>query len=64
MKKNERAALFKLLGGLGLILILVGAMTDLYDVKYGVLAAVGLWILIGAVASYYGEDKKRSRRRR
>lgn len=57
MKKNERAALLRLLGGLGLILILVGAMTDLYDVKYGVLAGVGLWILIGAISAYYGDKK-------
>ncbi|GAG68263.1 unnamed protein product [marine sediment metagenome] len=39
-------------------------MSDLYDVKYGVLAAVSLWILLGTVSAYYGEDKKKSRRRR
>jgi len=64
MKRNERKALSSLLGGLGIILILVGAMSDLYDVKYGVLAAVSLWILLGTVSAYYSDDKKRSRRRR
>lgn len=59
MKKNEKSALLALMGGAGLIILLVGAMTNLYDTKYGFLGALTLWILAGVLAKYLGVKKKR-----
>lgn len=64
MKKNERSALIRLLGGIGFIILLGGIFTDFYDFKYGLFVALAIWILSGVASAYYGEDKKRSRRRR
>ena len=59
MKKHEKEAIIKLLGGIGLIVILVGLFTDLYDFLYGLVAAIALWILSGAVAKYWKIEKKK-----
>lgn len=58
MKKSEKEALIKLLGGLGLIILLVGLFTDLYEFMHGLIAAITVWILSGVVATYLGMKKK------
>jgi hypothetical protein len=64
MKKNERSALLRLIGGVGLIILLGGIFTDLYPFTYGLFAALAIWILSGVVSAYYGDEKGKSRRRR
>jgi len=59
MKKNEKEALVKLLGGIGLIVLLIGLFTNLYEFMYGLVAAIAIWILTGVVAKYLGVEKKK-----
>ncbi len=58
MKKNEKEALVKLFGAIGLIVAIVGIFTDLYSTMDGLVAAVIIWILTGVLASYLGVAKK------
>jgi len=61
MKKNEKEAVVKLLGGLGVIVLLIGLFTPLYEFMYGLIAAIAIWILSGVAAKYYGVEKKKRR---
>jgi len=54
MKKHEKKALVKLLGGLGLIILLIGIFTNLYPFTYGLVTALAVWILTGVVKVYLG----------
>jgi len=58
MKKHEKDALVKLLGGLGLIIFLVPIFTDLYPFTYGLLTALAVWILTGVAKTYLGVKKR------
>lgn len=58
MKKNEKEATVKLLGGLGLIVLLIGLFTGLYEFMHGLIAAIAIWILTGVIAKYLGVEKK------
>ena len=57
MKKNEKEALVKLLGGIGLIVLLIGLFTGLYEFMHGLVAAIAIWILSGVVAKYLGVEQ-------
>lgn len=59
MKKNEKQAVLKLLGGLGVIVLLVGLFTPLYEFMYGLVAAIAIWIFSGVVTVYFGMEKKK-----
>lgn len=59
MKKNSKEALVKLLGGLGLIVLLIGLFTTAYDFMHGVIAAIAIWIVTGVAAKYFGVEKKK-----
>ena len=61
MKQNEKAALVKLLGGLGFLSLLVGIFTPI-EFMYGLLGAFVFWIMSGVVATYLGVDKKKKKR--
>ena len=56
MKKREKDALVKLLGGIGLIVLLLGIFTPL-QFTYGLVIALAIWILTGAVKVYLGVKK-------
>jgi len=56
MKKREKDALVKLLGGIGLIILLLGIFTPL-PFTYGLVIALAIWILTGAVKVYLGVKK-------
>jgi uncharacterized membrane protein len=58
MKKNEKEAIVKLLGGLGLIVLLIGLFTGAYEFMHGLIAAIAIWIVTGVAAKYFGIDKK------
>ncbi len=59
MKKREKEAIVKLLGGLGLVVLLAGLVTPLYDFMYGLVAAIAIWVFSGAVAKYFGIEEKK-----
>ena len=59
MEKRKKEALVKLLGGIGLIVLLIGLFTPLYEFMYGLVAAIAIWILTGVVAKYYGVEKEK-----
>jgi hypothetical protein len=61
MKKNEKDALIKLMGGLGLILIIIPIFTNLYPFTHGLVLGLIVWILTGVVRSYLGVEKKRKK---
>ncbi|MBW2995599.1 hypothetical protein KY312_04560 [Candidatus Woesearchaeota archaeon] len=62
MKKNSKEALVKLLGGIGLVVLLVGLFTPLYEFLYGLVAAIAVWILAGVTAKYLGVEEKKKKR--
>ncbi len=49
-KPKSNMTTVRILGALGLIAILIGAMTNLYDTKYGILLAIILWLASGILA--------------
>ena len=51
MEKSKKKAIGTIVFGIGFMAILLGALTDLYDVKIGVLIMLGVWIIGGAVAT-------------
>ena len=54
--KEKKNALKGLIFVVGLIAVLIGGMTNLYDAKYGALAALIIWLLGGALVSYFSAD--------
>lgn len=51
MDKSRREALGGLIFALGLIVMLIGAMTDLYETKIGVIIMLAIWFVGGALAA-------------
>ncbi|MBU1975793.1 MAG: hypothetical protein KKG59_05300 [Nanoarchaeota archaeon] len=62
MKKREKEAIVKLLGGIGLIVLLIGLFTNAYEFMYGLIAAIAVWILTGVVAKYWGVEKDKKKK--
>jgi len=59
MDKSRRKALGGLIFALGLIVMLIGAMTDLYETKIGVIIMLTIWFLGGAlVALIFGGEEE------
>ena len=58
MDKARRKAIGGIIFGVGLIALLIGAMTDLYDAKIGALVMLGIWIIGGAVVTLIFGGKK------
>ncbi|MFC1595158.1 hypothetical protein ACFL3E_01895 [Patescibacteria group bacterium] len=47
----NKKAVSSLIFGIGLIALLIGAMTNLYDAKIGALIMLGVWIVGGALVA-------------
>ena len=45
------------LGGVGFIVLLVGIFTNAYEFWVGVIAAIAIWIVSGAVSTWLGVKK-------
>lgn len=59
MDKGRRKALGGLVFGIGLIFLLIGAMTQVYPTTTGVIIALAIWIIGGAIATLiFGGEKK------
>lgn len=50
-------------GGIGLIVLLIGAFTDIYGFTSGLIAAIAIWIVTGVLRSYWGLKGKDSSRK-
>ena len=59
MDKSRRKALGGLIFALGLIVMLIGAMTDLYPATIGVIIMLAIWFIGGALAAliFGGEEE-------
>ena len=59
MDKSRREALGGLIFALGLIAMLIGAMTDLYSATTGVIIMLAIWFIGGALAAliFGGEEE-------
>ena len=60
MDTGNKKAIGGLIFGIGLIALLIGAMTNLYDVKIGVLVMLAVWFIGGALAAIVLGGKKES----
>ncbi len=60
MSTNAKRAIISLLGGLGLIFLLLGAIGDVYPTSTGVIIMIACWVVAGAMASFWGLKKKKN----
>jgi hypothetical protein len=54
MNNEQKKALRSALGGLGVIFLLVGVMTDLYSTDVGLIAALAIWIVGIPALGFFG----------
>ena len=57
MSREAKRAYVSILGALGLIILLVGIFTELYDILVGLIVAIACWIGSGILARYWGVKK-------
>ena len=62
MTVNAKRAIVGLVGGLGLIFLLIGALTDVYRTVIGVIIMFVCWLLAGVLARYWGLKKEKSKK--
>ncbi len=58
MSRNAKVAIVGTLGGLGVIMILLGALAHVYATSTGIIIAIALWITCGVLSRYWGLKKK------
>jgi len=58
MSRNAKVAIVRMLGGLGVIMILLGALAHVYATTTGVIIAICCWITCGILSRYWGLKKK------
>jgi len=59
MSTNAKRAIISLLGGLGLIFLLLGAIGDVYPTTTGVIIMIACWVVAGVMTSFWGLRKKK-----
>jgi len=57
MSKEAKRAYVSILGLVGLVVLLVGAILHVYPVTVGVIVAIVCWIGCGILAKYWGLKK-------
>jgi hypothetical protein len=57
MNKKKKDVLVKLLGAIGVIILLGGIFLKLYDFTTGLFIAIVIWILTGVLAKYWNVKK-------
>ena len=57
MSINAKRAIIGLVGGLGLIFLLLGAIGHIYPTSTGVIIMIGCWVISGFLASLWGIKK-------
>ena len=59
MSVNAKRAIVGLVGGLGLILLLIGALAHVYDTVIGVILMFACWLVAGVLAKFWGLKKEK-----
>lgn len=60
MSKNAKRAVVGLIGGLGLIFLLIGALADVYPTTTtGVIIMFVCWLVAGVLARFWGLKKEK-----
>ncbi|MFH1473505.1 MAG: hypothetical protein ABIE55_01290 [Candidatus Aenigmatarchaeota archaeon] len=62
MKPKEKFLTVKLLEAIGIVILLIGLFTSLYDLMHGLITAIVIWVFTGVLKSYYGFDEKPKKR--
>lgn len=57
MTKNMKNGIVSLLGGIGVIVLLIGIFTNLYTFNVGLVSAIAIWIITGAISTMLGNKK-------
>ncbi|MGB6873147.1 MAG: hypothetical protein WBE46_03230 [Dehalococcoidia bacterium] len=57
MSTNAKRAIVGLIGGLGLIFLLLGAIGDVYPTTTGVIIMLACWVVAGVMTSFWGLKK-------
>jgi len=60
MSENAKRAIVGLIGGLGLIFLLLGAIGDVYPTTTGVIIMFVCWLIAGVLAKFWGLKKEKS----
>ena len=60
MSTNAKRAIVALIGGLGLIFLLLGALGDVYPTTTGVIIMFGCWLVAGVLSKFWGLKKEKS----
>ena len=58
MDESRRKAIGGLIFSLGLMAVLIGAMTNIYSAKIGALIMLAIWFIGGSIAKIILGDKK------
>ena len=58
MSVNAKRAIVGLIGGLGFIFLLIGAIGHVYPTTTGVIIMFVCWLLAGVMAKYWGLRKE------
>ena len=62
MSRKAKRAIVGALGGLGLVMILLGALAHIYPTTTGVIIAIALWITSGVLSKYWNLDKGKAKK--
>jgi len=57
MSRDVKKGIVMLLGGAGLIVLLVPIFTEAYSFSWGLIGALAVWIVTGAVSTMLGIKK-------
>ena len=57
MSTNAKRAIVGLIGGLGLIFLLLGAIGDVYPTTTGVIIMLACWLVAGVMARFWRVQK-------
>ncbi len=60
MSTNAKRAIVALIGGLGLIFLLLGAIGDVYPTSTGVIIMFGCWLIAAVLGKFWGLKKEKS----
>lgn len=63
MAENTKQLIVGLMGVAGVVVLLLGLFSESYDFMVGLVIAIGLWLVSGLVAQYWGVPKWRLRDR-